>query len=68
MLKVTIQMAEKLTEHPILLYLIFVLPMALLALGIISGANVFLLIVVATYLGVALVIFFIPIESDLASQ
>lgn len=61
-------MAERLTEHPILVYLIFFLPMLLLGLGIISGANVFLLIIVATYLGVALIIFFIPIESDIANQ
>ncbi len=64
MLKVMIQMAEKLTDHPILLYLAFILPISLLALGIIFGANVFLLIIAASYLGVAMLVFFIPIESD----
>lgn len=61
-------MAEKLTEHPILLYLIFVLPMLLLALGIIFNANVFLLIVATAWVGVALILLFLPIESDAPVQ
>jgi len=63
-----VQMAEKLTEHPILLYLIFVMPMLLLALGIIFKANVFLLIVAAAWMGVALVLLFLPVESDTPVQ
>jgi len=61
-------MAEKLTEHPVLLYLIFVMPMLLLALGIIFKANVFLLIVATAWIGVALVLLFLPVESDTPVQ
>lgn len=61
-------MAEKLTEHPILLYLIFVMPIALLALGVIFSANVFLLIIAAAWMGIALIMLFLPIESDTTVQ
>jgi len=61
-------MEEKLTEHPVLLYLIFVMPMLLLALGIIFKANVFLLIVATAWIGVALVLLFLPVESDTPVQ
>jgi len=61
-------MAEKLTEHPILLYLIFIMPMILLALGIIFRANVFLLIIATAWIGVSLILFFLPIESDTPVQ
>ena len=61
-------MAEKLTEHPILLYLTFVMPMLLLALGIVFKANVFLLIVATAWIGVALVLLFLPVESDTTVQ
>ena len=61
-------MAEKLTEHPILLYLIFVMPMLLLAMGIIFKASVFLLIVAAAWIGVALILLFLPVESDTTVQ
>lgn len=61
-------MADKITEHPLLLYLTFVLPILLLALGIVFKANVFILIVVSVWLGVAFVLLFLPIESDTASQ
>ncbi len=61
-------MAEKITDHPLLLYLTFVLPMALLALGIIFKANVFILIIISAWLGVALILLLLPIESDAAAQ
>lgn len=60
-------MAEKLTDHPLLLYLTFVLPIVLLALGIIVKANVFILIIISAWLGVAFVLLFLPIESDVTS-
>ena len=61
-------MAERFTDHPLLLYLTFILPMALLALGIIFKANVFLLIIVSAWLGVSLILLFLPIETDVASD
>jgi hypothetical protein len=57
-------MAERLTDHPILLYLTFVLPMLLLALGIIFHASSFQIIVLMAWLGVAIIILFLPIASD----
>ncbi|MGQ9587969.1 MAG: hypothetical protein ACUVT7_06280 [Thermoplasmata archaeon] len=57
-------MSEKMLEHPILVYLTFVLPMLLLVLGIVFNASVILMILVLAWLGVALVILFLPIASD----
>jgi hypothetical protein len=57
-------MAERLTDHPILLYLTFVLPMLLLALGIIFNASSFQIIVLMAWLGAAIMILFLPIASD----
>jgi hypothetical protein len=57
-------MAETLTDHPILLYLTFVLPMLLLALGVIFHASSFQIIVIMAWLGVAIMILFLPIASD----
>lgn len=59
-----LKMAERLREHPILVYLTFVMPMLLLALGIILKANVFLLILVSVWLGVAFVVLFLPVAPD----
>jgi len=61
-------MSEKLSEHPILAYLTFVLPMALLALGIIFNAGVMLIIMVSAWLGIALVLLFLPLASDNGSS
>jgi len=61
-------MAERFTDHPLLLYLTFILPMALLALGMIFKANVFLLIIVSAWLGLSLILLFLPIETDVASE
>jgi hypothetical protein len=57
-------MAEKLTDHPILLYLTFVLPMLLLALGMIFNASSFQIIVLLAWLGVAIIVILLPITSD----
>lgn len=61
-------MAEKLTDHPVLVYLTFVLPMLLLALGVIFHASSFQIIVIMAWLGVALVVLFLPIASDNGSS
>jgi hypothetical protein len=57
-------MAEKLREHPILTYVTFLLPMLLLAIAMIVEANVFLIIMILVWLGVAMMMLFLPIESD----
>lgn len=57
-------MAERITEHPIMAYLTFIMPIILLLLGIFSGANVFILIVILAWLGAAFVILFLPLASN----
>jgi hypothetical protein len=64
MLKVSGHMSERLLEHPMLVYLTFVLPMLLLAIGIAVNANVFLIILDVAWLGVSLLVLFLPIASD----
>jgi len=61
-------MSEKLKEHPILTYMTFVLPMLLLAIGIAVGANIFLIIMTIAWLGISLIILFLPIASDNGSS
>ena len=63
-----VQMAEKFTEHPILSYLIFIMPMLLLVLGMIFKANVFLMIIATTLVGVTMIVLFLPVESDTTVQ
>lgn len=67
-LKGSVTMAEKVSEHPVVLYLTFVLPIVLLALGILFDASVLQLIAVMAWLGVALMILFLPIASDNGSS
>ena len=57
-------MAEELKKHPMLTYLTFVLPMALLAIGAAISANVFLMILTIVWVGVAFMILFLPIEAE----
>jgi len=57
-------MAERITEHPMLAYLIFVVPMALLAIALLFHANVLVLIAITAWLGVAFTILFLPVASD----
>jgi hypothetical protein len=61
-------MAEKLREHLILTYVTFVLPILLLMIALAVKANVFLIILIVSWLGVALMILFLPIESDNGSS
>ncbi len=61
-------MAEKLREHPILTYVTFVLPMLLLVIAAYVKANVFLIIIILAWLGVAMMMLFLPIESDNGSS
>lgn len=61
-------MAERLSEHPYLAYLTFVLPAALLALGILLDANLLFIMFAAAWLGISFVILYIPIASDNGSS
>lgn len=61
-------MAVKLTEHPLLVYVTFVLPAILLALGILLKVSVFLLIIIIAWLGAAFMTLYLPVESDNGSS
>lgn len=63
-LKGSVTMAEKLSEHPIVLYLTFILPIILLALAIWFEASLFLIIAVVAWLGASMIILYLPIASD----
>jgi hypothetical protein len=57
-------MADKILDYPILSYITFALPAVLLLLGIIFSANVFLMILTISWLGIAFMILFLPLASD----
>ncbi len=57
-------MAERLRDHPLLVYLTFVLPIALLIIGMLVKANVLLLIAIAAWLGVSFIVLFLPVAPD----
>jgi len=57
-------MAEKLTDHPLVLYLALVMPVALLIIGILAQVTVLYLILVAAWLGISLILLFLPIATD----
>ena len=61
-------MTEELKKHPILTYLTFVLPIALLIIGAAVKANVLLMIITLAWLGVAFMILFLPMEADNGSS
>ncbi len=61
-------MAERLTEHPILMYVTFVLPVVLLILALAFFPNVFAIILIIAWLGIAFVLLLLPIEADNGSS
>jgi hypothetical protein len=56
--------AGRISEHPVLSYMTFVLPMLLLLLGIVFKANVFLIILTLAWLGVAFLVLYLPMAED----
>ncbi|MBU0684451.1 MAG: hypothetical protein ABIE25_07720 [Thermoplasmatota archaeon] len=61
-------MSERLLEHPLLVYVTFVLPMLLLVVGIAVNASVFLIMLDLAWLGVSFIILYLPIASDNGSS
>ncbi|OGS52680.1 MAG: hypothetical protein A3K75_05985 [Euryarchaeota archaeon RBG_13_61_15] len=61
-------MPEKLTEHPILAYITFGLPLILLALAMVFNANVLMIIAILAWLGVAFLVLYLPMSSDNGSS
>ncbi len=58
-------MAFSISEHPMIFFVTFVLPAMLLVLGAIFNASAFLFIMCGTWLGVALMILYLPVEKEL---
>jgi len=57
-------MAEKLTDHPLVLYVAFVMPIALLIIGALAHVGVLFIIIAAAWLGISFILLFLPISSD----
>lgn len=57
-------MAERLRDHPLIIYLAFVMPIALLIIGALAHVNVLFLIVAAAWIGISFMLLFLPIASD----
>ena len=58
------KMAERLRDHLLVLYMAFIMPVALLVIGVLAKASVLFIILVAAWLGAALILFFLPLASD----
>ena len=57
-------MAFSIREHPMIFFATFPLPALLMVLGAIFGASAFLFIVCGTWIGVAMMMLYLPVESD----
>ena len=57
-------MAESLRDHPMVLYVAFIMPIALLIIGALAHVKVLYLIVAAAWIGVSFILLFLPIASD----
>ncbi|UCE80346.1 MAG: hypothetical protein JSV94_04055 [Methanobacteriota archaeon] len=58
-------MAFSIREHPLIFFVTFALPAMLMILGAIFNASAFLFILCGTWLGVAMMVIYLPIEKDL---
>jgi hypothetical protein len=61
-------MAEGISGHPILAYLTFVLPVVLLALGVLFNASVLLIIFAILWLATAFTVLYLPLTGDDGSK
>ncbi len=57
-------MAERLRDHPLVFYVAFIMPIALLIIGAIAHANLLFLIGAAAWVGISFILLFLPIASD----
>ena len=61
-------MADGISDHPILAYLTFVLPVVLLALAIVFDAGLLLIILTILWLGTAFAVLYLPLSGDNGSK
>jgi len=58
------RMSERLRDHPVILYLAFVLPVLMLVCAAILGASVFVFLVILVWIGVSLMVLVLPVSND----
>ncbi|MBN1678352.1 MAG: hypothetical protein JW880_07425 [Candidatus Thermoplasmatota archaeon] len=61
-------MSEKLREHPLIVYLAFVLPALLFACAMILKANVLIFLVILAWIGISFMVLFLPVSNDSGSS
>lgn len=57
-------MSEKLREHPIIVYLAFVLPVLMLVSAVVLGASVLVFLAIMAWIGISFMVLFLPVTSD----
>lgn len=57
-------MSEKLREHPIIVYVAFVLPALLFVCGLLLGAGAPVFIALMVWIGISLMILFLPVSNE----
>lgn len=68
MLKVADNMTSLLKEHPLIVYLVLILPVLLLAGAILLDASLFYIILTLVWTGVSFIILFLPVTTDSGSS
>ena len=57
-------MTFSIRQHPMIFFATFPLPALLMVLGAVFHASAFLFIICGTWIGVALMILYLPVETD----
>ncbi len=61
-------MSENLREHPLIVYLAFVLPALLFVSAIVLRANVLIFLVILAWIGISFMMLFLPVSNDIGSS
>jgi hypothetical protein len=57
-------MSEKLKEHPVIVYLVFVLPVLMFVSAMILGASVLVFLGILAWIGISFLVLFLPVSND----
>lgn len=68
MLKEIDRMSEKLKEHPIIVYLAFVLPTLMFVAAILLDASVLVFIAILAWIGISFMMLFLPVSDGSGSS
>lgn len=61
-------MSEKLKEHPVIVYLAFVLPVLMFVSAMILGASVLVFLGILAWIGISFLVLFLPVSNDSGSS